>query len=103
MHRKHYSSVAFYGLLPGNGYCIVACFVVIAWQPVYLWGRAHSTMEGESSCGRVPHILITVFICTGQSFYDITRYSLYRFLDTVPSSYIGSNIGLLIIIFKQYH
>jgi hypothetical protein len=34
--RKHHSSVAVYGPLVSNGCCIVAYFMVIAWQQVYM-------------------------------------------------------------------
>jgi hypothetical protein len=35
-NRKHRSSVALYGLLHINGSCLVVCFVVVAWQQVYM-------------------------------------------------------------------
>jgi hypothetical protein len=36
VHRKHLSSVAVYGSLPSNSHCLVVCFMVIAWEWVYM-------------------------------------------------------------------
>jgi hypothetical protein len=80
LHRKHRSSIAVYWLLPRNGRYLVLCFMVVAWQQVYMPQQFPNISFISFNITNVVHTLL----------YHSIHFTVYSYLFNILFSNTNS-------------